>query len=44
MAAFEMVILVILIKMRKTLKILNLKQDFFAKGFEYTSGDMPYYK
>ena len=34
--------MLLLIKMEKALKILsNLKPDFFAKGFEYTSGDMP---
>ena len=43
MAAFEMVDFVIIDKNEKALKILsNLKPDFFAKGFEYTSGDMPY--
>ena len=42
MAAFEMVDFVIIDKNEKALKILsNLKPDFFAKGFEYTSGDMP---
>ena len=42
MAAFEMVDFVIIDKNEKALKILsNLKPDFFAKGFEYTSGEMP---
>ena len=42
LAAFEMVDYVIIDNNEKPLKILNiLKPDFFAKGFEYSSGHMP---
>ena len=42
LAAFEMVDHVIIDNNEKPLKILNiLKPDFFAKGFEYSSGHMP---
>ena len=42
LAAFEMVDHVIIDNIEKPLKILNiLKPDFFAKGFEYSSGHMP---
>ena len=42
LAAFEMVDHAIIDNNEKPLKILNiLKPDFFAKGFEYSSGHMP---
>ena len=42
LAAFEMVDYVIIDQNKTSIKILkNLKPDFYAKGFEYSSGELP---
>ena len=42
LAAFEMVDYVILDQNKTSIKTLkNLKPDFYAKGFEYSSGELP---